>query len=170
MICWLYFIDCVDQFLNHRIANIFWFSIRSHCYVETFNILLSFVIIQGLYVLIIVIFVLFFPSMVVKDYLPEPSGSCPGFVTLLFNAFVVIVVVPPSLYLACHRISVSDVINVFLDQNFLTTLWIVLLTWGLEICRLVSDRAAILMLNFIIESQTSLSVAKWKYLIPLTFW
>ena len=58
----------------------------------------------------------FFPSMLVKDYLPKPSGSCPDFVTLL--------------YLDCHGIFVSDVINFFLDRNFLTTRWIVLLTWG----------------------------------------
>ena len=148
MICWLYFIDCVDQFLNHRIANIFWFSIRSHCYVETFNILLSFVIIQSLYVLIIVIFVLFFPSMVVKDYLPEPSGSCPGFVTLWLNALVTIVAVPPDLYLDYHVIVVSDAINFFLDQNFLITFWFDLLTCGFAKCRLVSDRPVVSMLIF----------------------
>ena len=53
--------------------------------------------------------------MLVKDYLSKPSGACPDFVTLLFNTFVMIVVVPPGLYLDCHGIFVSDVINFFLD-------------------------------------------------------
>ena len=63
-------------------------------------------ILQGLYALMIVILFWIFPPMVVKEYLPKLSGTCPNFVTVLFNAFKMIVVVPPGLSLDCHGISV----------------------------------------------------------------
>ena len=59
--------------------------------------------------------------MVVNDHLTKPFGSCPNFITLCLIAFVTIVVVPPGLYLNYHVMSISDVINCFLDQNF----WII---------------------------------------------
>ena len=63
----------------------------------------------------------FFPSIVVKDHRLQSSGSCPDFVTLLLNAFVMIVEVPPTLYLDFHGISVLYMTNWFHDQKFLTS-------------------------------------------------
>ena len=61
-----------------------------------------------------------FLSIVVKDHHPKPSRTCPDFVTLLFNTFVMIVTISPSSYLDFQRMFVSDVTNLFRYQNFLT--------------------------------------------------
>ena len=105
-------------------------SRRSHCWTKTSNILLTLVILKGLYVLMSVILFWLFLSIVVKDHHPKPSRTCPDFVTLLFNTFVMIVTISPSSYLDFQRMFVSDVTNLFRYQNFLTPRWTVLLTWG----------------------------------------
>ena len=146
-------------------------SSRSHCCVETFVIPLSFVILYGLYTSMIVILLWFFPSIVEKDHLLKTFRSCPDFVTLWLNVLVTIVVTPPGLYLDYHVIFVSDMINFFLSwQTILITFWIDVLTCGFTNCRLISDRPAISMFTFLMESHTSSSVEKWEDSISLIFW
>ena len=80
-----------------------------------------------------------------------------------------IVVIPPGLYVDFHMIAVSDMVNFFLDQNFLIIVCIELLTRGLLKCRLVVDRPKTSMLNFLMGSHTSSNVLKCEDFIPLTF-
>ena len=96
--CWLHLLDLWSDY-HADFLILYCSSRRFHCWIDAFDIPLSYVILRIL------------PSTVVKDHRSRPSRSSPDFVTLLLSAFVIIVAVPPGLYLKFQWMFVSDIVD-----------------------------------------------------------
>ena len=96
------FVNCDDNVCDFCVSWVFFpffYYITNHCY---FIIVVSPTVVmfplQGLYIVMIDVQVLFFPRIVMKVHRPIPDGLCPFCRTANEILFKVNIVVPPSFH------------------------------------------------------------------------